>query len=152
MRCKRAEQLISSSFDDELDAELLQALQEHLRGCDRCEAFRARVRRSDKALGALAGVDLRVGFASRLLAELPELTDGDQRRAWRSAIRPARAVAAVLGVAVGVASALIMNEVSSDSSSNLQRGEVEAVPRTFRPVAGEFVGARYLAFVKAGKE
>ena len=145
MKCEQAEKLVSVEFDGELTPDRLGALQTHISACARCRQFRQRLRRGNDVLGELAATDLRTGFATRFLERLPESASGGGLGEWRLAIRPARAVAAAVGLAVGVGLALMMNGGTGTPPADSVVAVNDDLPRLFSAVPGEFAGAKYLA-------
>ena len=148
MRCGKAQKLISAELDGELDQRLTAALAAHIDECARCQRFRDDVARSDQALEVLPAADPRSDFAARVVAALPDHEESHRGLSgWIIAIRPARAAAAVIGLASGTLLALGMN-----GSSGMQPAADESadavLTQSFEAIPDDSAAARYLALLQ----
>ena len=72
MKCSKAQKLLSSRFDGELDTKRLADLAQHVAGCDPCRQFSDRLLSSEQALELLTVSEPSTDFTDRVLTRLPE--------------------------------------------------------------------------------
>jgi anti-sigma factor RsiW len=90
MRCAKAQKLISTERDGELDEKRAAALKSHLAGCSQCQAFAADLARSAERLEIWTAPEPRWGFTGRFMARLAEQpADARPTRSWLELLRPA---------------------------------------------------------------
>ncbi len=90
MRCGKAQKLISTSLDGELDERHAEAVQTHVARCAGCEVFAADLGAMGGRLELLIAPEPRWGFTGRVMARINE---GESSRAlwrrWFDVLRPA---------------------------------------------------------------
>ena len=72
MRCKKAQRLISTALDGELDPQRNQALQTHLTACEACRRAATGFQQLGRTLDTAHAAEPRWGFAERLAARIAD--------------------------------------------------------------------------------
>ena len=149
MRCRKAQKLLSVSFERNLDEAGDRDLQAHLADCLDCQRFSAGLAEVDRILSRWTAPEPRPGFTHRLMARLPEVP---QRwfwwREWQEALRPATAIAAVLALCFGAILALSMNGQGDLLVDSREESDEARYAEHFEPVPGDSLGALHLAFLE----
>ena len=110
MRCRKAQQLISTHLDGELDAARLEAVRKHLSTCPSCTAFSADAGRLAEDIGRFVAPEPRWGFTDRLMARLPEQRPvPGASTGWLDLLRPVPAGLGAVAFCCGVILVVMAN-------------------------------------------
>jgi len=148
MRCPKAQKLLSTRFDQEVEGAGHRALDAHLSRCIACQRFAANLSVCDQSLEAVFAPEPRPGFAERVMARLPENPAKYPRlREWFGALRPAPAVAAAVALACGVFLATSMNGKQPQRVAQEDPGRV-LYAESFEALPSDSTGARCLVLLQ----
>jgi predicted anti-sigma-YlaC factor YlaD len=155
MNCSEIQKLLSTRFDDELCEELNIVLAPHLEKCSECRNFQEDLVRCVTALNCLSSPSARPGFTSRVMSQLPDQT---VQLAWRAQLLPVSPIRigfGSLGLACGIALAILMvstQEMNNTSGSeNLSRDGID-YSEVFAATPMNSIGGRYMAFANHEEE
>lgn len=110
MRCGKARKYISVRLDGELAGPRLEAVEEHLLGCEACKVFAAELGRAAKKLDLLSAPEPRWGFTERLIARAE---NDDSARSvvggWYELLRPSQLAFGAVAFFAGVVLTVLAN-------------------------------------------
>ena len=98
INCEQVWREVSDYLDDQVDPEFRAAIEEHVRGCQRCTAVLDGMRNVVQLYGDERMMEVPVGFSRRLHQRL----EGDLSRSRRTFLGWAVAAAASIFIAVGI--------------------------------------------------
>jgi anti-sigma factor RsiW len=148
MRCRKAQKLLSASFDGRLDTARQSAVDAHLSGCPTCPRFAKNLPRCSHVLNLLEFPGPRPGFTDRLMARLPERrTRRVCLREWFDSLRPAPAAAGAIALVCGVFLAISMNGEQPRRSAQKDPGQT-LYAESFDALPSDSAGARYLVLLQ----
>jgi predicted anti-sigma-YlaC factor YlaD len=148
MRCPKAQKLLSTRFDQEVEGIGNSVLETHLSRCSACQRFAANLPVCSKALDAVFAPEPRPGFAERVMARLPETPAKYPRlRGWFDSLRPAPAVAAAVALVCGIFLATLMNGEQPQRFANKDPGQT-LYAESFAALPSDSTGARYLVLLQ----
>ena len=137
MRCGKAQRMISSRLDGELDDARASAVGKHLAGCAGCRVFAAAVPRFTEDFDSLTVPEPRWGFTGRLMARLSEQeSSSDVPWSWVDLLRPAPLGLGAAAFCLGVAVTFSLNGANGEMPVNgtAQDPVIEAVAGDYATV------------------
>lgn len=153
MNCRKAQKLLSTRFDGELDTKRSADLAQHLAGCEPCRQFSDRLASNEKALALVTVSEPGADFTDRVLTRLSKAEPPTTGVAsWIHAIRPARAAAAVVGLCSGAVLALSMNGDTPPQLDDRPDPADAVLVQSFEAIPGDSAEARYLVLLQEGSK
>jgi len=155
MTCTEIQKLLSARFDGEQCEEVDIGVARHLANCNECRSFQMDLVRCETALNSLPASIARLGFTGRVMSQLPDHTE---QLAWREQLllfSPARIGLGSVGLACGIALAILMlstKEMSTKSDSESLSREGIDYSEVFAATPMNSIGGRYMAFANYGEK
>ena len=151
MRCRKAQRLVSSDFNQRMDDAHRAAVRSHLAECPDCRRFADQVRGASRWLSVLQAPEPRPGFTQRLMAKLPDRQmEQSSLWEWLAALRPAPVAAGGLALAAGIIMAIVMNGEPRLPAPKTEDPALNVYAESFDPLPDGSAAAQYVALVNAG--